>query len=170
MKIIFLDFDGAINHNNFADLDRPETEEEKSFVDSLNLENTGHRARLAIRHLDPEAIAKLNIIIKSTGAKVVLSTAWRKFFTMSTLSAMLKHLGFEGEITDITPIRFSYVPREQEINSWIQHNSDLTYKFVIIDDLPTAGEYHPDNFVNTDPEVGLLTLVSTCSIISCMGL
>ena len=157
MKIIFLDFDGVLNSNKLldtADLHRPETYDEQELMDELNLASHGHNARLAIRHIDPTMVSYLNTIIEATGANVVLSTAWRKIFSRAEITGILKFHGFKGTIIDITPITFSYMPRDQEISRWLANNPDIT-TFVILDDLSIAGENHPSNFVNTDPDIGL---------------
>lgn len=158
MKIIFLDFDGVLNSNKLldtADLHRPETYDEQELMDELNLASHGHNARLAIRHIDPTMVSYLNTIIEATGANVVLSTAWRKIFSRAEITGILKFHGFKGTIIDITPITFSYRPRNLEIYSWFRSNIEEVNSFVILDDLLIAGENYPSNFINTDPDIGL---------------
>ena len=159
MKIIFLDFDGVLNSNNLldtADLHRPETSEELELLESLSI--TSSNARLAVRHIDPTMVSHLNTIIAATAANVIISTAWRKLFSMAELEGILKFHGFKGTIVDRTPITFGYRPRNLEIYSWFQSNTEEPLEvtnFVILDDLHIAGENYPDNFVNTDPDIGL---------------
>lgn len=111
MKIIFLDIDGVLNHRQFL------IEAER--VDAVS----------------DECIARLNRIIEATGAKCVLSSTWRVMFPLEEiLNDFLIPGGFKGEIVGKTPpAKFSYRPRGNEIQEWLDDHPEVT-KFVILDD------------------------------------
>lgn len=64
MKIIFLDIDGVLNHEDFY-----RERFEKRYDDG------------AIEHpyseIDPKTVQRLNKIIEETGANIVISSTWR---------------------------------------------------------------------------------------------
>lgn len=72
--IIFLDFDGVLNHIGIKN--------EKDFL--------------------PEAIEVLNELHKKYQAKIVISSSWRTCYTMKDLSDLLKKHGCECEVIDKT--------------------------------------------------------------------
>ena len=82
MKIIFLDIDGVLNHQiwfkNWHESGK-RTDTEEQYNDSM---------------IDPNSISLLNKIIADTGAKVVISSSWRKNNTVETKLG-LKHLAAE---------------------------------------------------------------------------
>jgi hypothetical protein len=134
IKIIFLDFDGVLNppggviRGNPQDLTRPK--------------------------MGPEAIANLNYIIKSTGAKVVVSSTWRRV-GVNFLQAALNNNGFHGEIISTTPFVNRH-HRGGEIRQWFlyTHITQEVDSFVILDD---DDDMDPlmDHLVQTDPLQGL---------------
>jgi hypothetical protein len=122
MKVIFLDFDGVLNSENwyrrrFNEMDRDTDVGNYPFYE-----------------FDPLSITQLNRIIKETAAKVVVSSTWRIGKRVQELQQMLDVVGFEGEIIDTTPSFFargvdndengiSYtVPRGCEIDWWLTKN------------------------------------------------
>lgn len=133
--IVVLDFDGVLNGI--------ETREPMSpVVDGL--------------FLNEVLVAKFNRIVERTGAKVVLSTSWRKA-GIDACSRALRAVGFIGEIIgatpDFRPVGQSspYTPRSDEIRAWLAANP--VDAFVVLDD-------HDDcevdgRTVQTDTLVGL---------------
>lgn len=141
-RIIFLDFDGVINSAKFIS-------------DYINQFKAPTEKTYYIKeHIDPIAVARINKIIKLTGAEVVLSTAWRKAFKLEELTELLHSRGFVGKIIGETPITLSYRPRHQEIQQWLDENDIKPEQIVIIDDMPTM-EHLNHRFAKTSFDVGV---------------
>lgn len=143
MKILFLDFDGVLNHEEFYSkrLELPSIEE------------------YPYSEIDPKCITKLNYIIKETDAKVVISSTWRHGRTIAELQEILNYFGFIGEIIDITPnLTHESSVRGNEIWEWIKLNVDNYFRFteyVILDDDCDMLYYQKDNFIHVDKWVGI---------------
>lgn len=154
MKIIFLDFDGVLNHEVFY----------------------GKRMEIGIdkyptyplSEIDPESVKNLNYIIEKTDAKVVVSSVWRHGRTIQELQNILDQLGFKGEIIDVTPdFRSDNCLRGNEILKWIKSNEELLGKsyadfenYVILDDDSDMLYWQRNNFIHVDRYVGL-TITNT---------
>jgi hypothetical protein len=119
VKIIFLDFDGVLN--SFAFLD----------------------AHVSLRdRLDPAAVARLNVLVERSRAKVVVSSTWRLKRSLEELRARLAEVGFVGEVIGCTPVlpaavafaHGSFPARCQEIQAWIDAQPEPPESFVILDD------------------------------------
>lgn len=127
MKVIFLDIDGVLNTSETFMKRRIEYEKTKKWITEIDL----HR------------VARLKYIINMTGAKIVLSSAWRLMGEFSdgeyiSKSNLLKELldifdSFGIKIYDITPYIDS--KRGEEIQSWLKNKK--VESFVIIDDETT---------------------------------
>ena len=152
-KFLFLDIDGCLNHQEWYMSDDP---------------NRGKG------EFDPLCVARVNRIIKETGAKIILSTSWR---TMPDVEDILVSVGFNREdIIGKTPYfagfnRYPGVCRGNEIKAWLDEfcknnniiwgwkngvwstNHKVTY--VIIDDDPDMLYSQKDNFINTSYKNGL---------------
>ena len=101
MKIIFLDVDGVLNcRNTFAYSTSP-------FV------------------LEPNFIKRLKLIIKKTGAKVVLSSVWRKWPEGREL--LKQHFHYIDETIILDAIR------GEEIKEWLSRHPRVE-KYAILDD------------------------------------
>lgn len=155
MKLIFLDIDGPLNvipqgHDEYGGIFH------QHFVDNL---------------------AK---IIDATGAKIVLSSSWRKS-SLKIMQEMWVKRGLPGEIIDVTPtlrlrkggsiifwndklnqkktpsISGYSIPRGCEIDYWIRNEAAETIEsYVIIDDDTDMLMHQKDKFVqcsgNTNDE------------------
>ena len=99
---------------------------------------------------DPACIAQLGRIVRETGAKVVLSTAWRSAGAVACGKEM-RLAGCECDLIGCTPwIRDA--PRSDEILAWL-HAAKHTGAYVVIDDDSDA--WYGDCFVRTTMEHGL---------------
>ena len=132
MKIIFLDIDGVLNDDTTPPYpkDWPEG------------------------HLKEDLIARINQIVEATGAKIVMSTAWRTVLSLKEFQELLGSKGLRAEIIDCTPSRMSFRPRWHEIKEWILDNREIYVEsWVAIDDLliKEAGE----RLVRTNPSIGI---------------
>lgn len=99
MKAIFLDIDGVLNDNNLCGED---------FMAG--------------------PIGVLNAIIERSGAKVVISSGWRKVVPMEQIEFEMRCAGFKGEIIGETPCLYGYCAEEvaprpmtrgDEIQEWV---------------------------------------------------
>lgn len=145
-KIIFLDFDGVLNSQLWY------------------IRTKGNRE---IDDLDTEAIGFLNTLIKNTGAKVVVSSTWRLNKTVDELQEILNRNGFKGEVLDKTKDLSvgedgDCILRGNEILQWMKARPEILgcyysdYKnYVIFDDDTDMLYWQRNNFIHTDPYVGL---------------
>lgn len=132
MKLLFLDFDGVLNTRcSFA---------REDYFDSP---------------LESEFVKRLNRIVASSKADVVISSSWRIF---DKHKPILYKAGFEGRVIGSTPsISDSLYPdkmRAGEILSYIEMNSLNPSNIVAIDDdmdVSSLGKY----FVRTNLDVGM---------------
>lgn len=108
--IVFLDIDGVLNSSAF-------------FIQSPDHEDTEAGA------IDPAAVRRLNRLLASTGAVVVVSSSWRYDRTVEDLQRLLEVRGFVGQVVDKTPditeqsehgIFLRCATRGQEIFAWLQ--------------------------------------------------
>lgn len=116
MKLLFLDIDGVLNYfayNMEADMN--------SFVN--------------FEEVDRKKVLLLNEIVSRTGAKVVISSSWRKFYSIEELIEGLAGRGFIGEIIGVTPsLHHKGVQRGEEIKLWIDNSGFDISSMVILDD------------------------------------
>ena len=158
MKVIFLDVDGVLIHNES--------------LDGVNL------------HIDEENVKVLKEIVDKTDAKIVLSSAWRKEYNKDLPGKKNRYKVLENilnrnalQIYDRTPIikeqslpyehqedlqviNLSYDPkttRAAEINSYIENHEEIE-SFLILDDENHEWEYFgfENNWIHTDPSKGAL--------------
>lgn len=107
MKLIFLDIDGVLNC-------------ESAFKSGLNHKETSDGQSYCEFGRDQAAL--INRLIDETGAKVVISSTWRRM-GMEAMLEIWKDHGMSGEIIGLTPIlrdsvKFN-VPRGCEIDTWL---------------------------------------------------
>lgn len=139
MRLCFLDVDGVLNSEQYW------------------LTELGRNWEMRKRPpLDPVAVRRLGKIVRTAGARIVVSSSWRHW-PLPVLDVWLRDAGYIGpDLLDKTP--FFHVPekdRGDEIACWL-HNTRLHVpieSFVILDDDPDAEcEGH---LVQTDWRVGL---------------
>jgi hypothetical protein len=158
MRVIFLDVDGVLNSERFG---RTLDEQHRQL---------GHHAvcecfRLT-RQIDRVAVARLNRLIAETGAKIVVSSTWRKLLDPPELHRVLVEHGLVAEIIGETPDgpndpemlaaygHIDRVFRGHEIDAWLGKHPEVE-SFVILDDNSDM-EMHKNRLVQTDCEEGLL--------------
>ena len=138
MKVIFLDIDGVLNtFQTFKEI-------------NLEEQLTGFR-RVAI---DIDKVLLLKEIVEKTGAKLVLSSGWRKYGKMKDGRLLTKN----QNLFDINQILndnglyiYDLVPykrkenREVQIKKWLSKNLDVE-SFIIFDD----EEFDLQSFINQE--------------------
>lgn len=122
-KVIFLDIDGVLN---------------------------GHDGIAVLRR---ECCERLNRIIKATGAKVVLVSAWRYMIldtgeyksamTCTGFGYMLKTHGIDCEIVGTTCSDEECMPRGEQVRKWMRDNYRPDRWCVIDDGCPVEFGYAP---------------------------
>ena len=119
MKVIFLDIDGVLNSNDWYVY-------REDNVDTYSID-----AQYPFYEFDPRAIERLNRIIESTGAKIVVSSTWRHGETVESMQILFDRLSLKGEIVGLTPglsckkpyedkSRYT-IPRGCEIEWWLDN-------------------------------------------------
>lgn len=121
------------------------------------------------RQMDPRAVEWLHKLIQETDAKLVLSSTWRKLYTLTEMESFFEKVypGFCGEFIGATPdLCFGKygdcITRGSEILAWIKEHPVecgapyYDYKrYVIFDDDSDMLLGQKDNFINTDGFFGL---------------
>lgn len=127
--------------------------------------------------LTPEKQDLLGMIIEKTGAKIVISSSWRKHTLETTIDHMKEHgFRFCDEIVGVTIRAYHYIekgihlsiPRGVEIKQWIDTNVHSNngkdwnrkklgkdWNYVILDDDSDMLLEHKDNFICCDSMEGL---------------
>jgi len=85
MKVVFLDIDGVLNHSAVRHTALPTSEEPLPIP------------------IAPECMVRLNRLIAETGAKIVISSSWRKFARWQDLGPALVRHGLMAEVIGETP-------------------------------------------------------------------
>ena len=120
MKVIFLDIDGVLN---------PQVDYE---IDDL-LQNNSITRKRNYKTFSKRCMNNLNKLIEDTGAKVVISSTWRRVNTVENLQKHFETQGFKHQILDFTPIFGINTVRGNEIMSWVDDHKDIE-NYVIVDD------------------------------------
>lgn len=156
MRVIFLDIDGVLNS--------------EAFLRELDVEHRelGHHDLCECYRLehqiDRDAVARLNHLIAETGAKIVISSSWRRLLDPPELRRVLGEYGLVAEIIGETPdghddeMRAAYefpdqLFRGNEIDFWLKAHPEVD-RFVILDDCSDMA-MHGSRLVQTDAQVGL---------------
>lgn len=131
MKIIFLDCDGVMLSRKVKD-----------------------RTTLGQDPILPCHMIELNYIIEKTDASVVITSCWRKVYTLGELKRKFRDAGFTGKIIDCTgPSKYR---RGLEIQDWLKNVPRRVDSFVILNDsVPEVMDPYGDRLVATVTETGL---------------
>lgn len=116
MKLIFLDIDGVMNHR-------------KHFVRSRLHEG---------QEFCPIAVRNLREIIKRTGAKIVVSSTWRKM-GQTRMKNILRSYDMHQYFYGLTPV-IDEVIRGIEIQKFLEECGAEVEQFVILDDDSDMGD------------------------------
>jgi hypothetical protein len=155
---VFLDVDGVLNSEAFL---RKHDEQHHQLGHHRQCECYRHE-----NQIDRDAVARLNRIIAETGAKIVVSSSWRKLLDPPELHRVLVSHGLVAEIIGETPdgpndpeMRATFgdidrIFRGHEIDLWLRKHPEVD-RWVILDDASDM-EMHTNRLVQTDCEEGLL--------------
>lgn len=133
MKILFLDMDGVLNSEDWYNSRAKEPYEGKlSELCSM---------------IDPDAVARLNDILRQTHCKIVLSSSWRCMEPITMVDRALKMRGLKTTLLGATPSIGN--PRGGEIQAWLDIAGPGVERFVILDD--------SDDMVHLAPKLVLTT-------------
>jgi hypothetical protein len=137
VRVLFLDIDGVLNRGGFS-----ATAESSS--------------------LDPALVARLNVVLAATGAKLVLSSSWRYLIlggamNLAGFDYLLRTHGVaKGCLVGHTRADEELTGRGAQILRWIEEHGPVE-AWAVVDDVEIAdlgGERW--RFVHTDPRAGLL--------------
>jgi hypothetical protein len=139
MRVLFLDFDGVLNHHgHFARL-RPD----RTAADVARDDES----------FDKDCVARVNAIVARTGCSAVASSSWRHMYLPEELEAILKRHGFEHRVLGVTP-DLPRLSRGHEIQAWLDAHGDVT-SFAILDDNNLGVANLTPHFVKTSFAFGL---------------
>lgn len=145
LKILFLDYDGVLNHEMFYN------EQAKNEI----------KIEYPYSSIDPNCVNFLNDLVDKTDAKIVVSSTWKNS-GIDYCRDVLEYHGFKGEIIDVTPnLRSENCLRGNEILKWIKDNEELVgpyYNFneyVILDDDSDMLYWQRNNFILVDRFIGI---------------
>jgi hypothetical protein len=141
-RVLVLDIDGVLNSATwFA----------KMRADALSRRPISHM-------IDPECVARLNMLLDASGAEVVISSSWRIIHILGEINAALKAKGFTGKIIGKTPTNGG--SRGAEIQQWLTTHEQTADHVVILDDDSDMGHLAPRRVCTswgvglTDADVG----------------
>lgn len=156
MKIIFLDIDGVLNSQNHADklynewLLRQGWNEETVLPKGHGelMRDGQYKDKYGVL-FDPACVDWLRRIINETGAKIILSSDWRKS-GIDTIRQMWEDRELPGEIIDVTPVH-SDLNRANEIMEKVEEYKPKNW--IAVDDMELP--IRERHFVNTGYEKGI---------------
>ena len=136
--VIFLDLDGVANSARWIHTVR----------------HRESRCDRMVREIDPANLGYVNQLIDRSGARVVISSSWRKVgdYDPQLFQVELASRGFIGQVIGCTPNSTSGV-RGHEIQSWLTDNAHFG-PFVILDDSSDMAHLMP-YLVRTKWELGM---------------
>jgi hypothetical protein len=129
MKVIFLDIDGVLA-TAYEFLTNKQKFQKKNYVaEHLNIPYP----------FNDGCVKVFNEILLKTNAEIVLSSDWRKFWTLEELDLIFRFNGVIKSpiaVTEIDPVSMSWLEknRANEIGKYILNNRDIE-QWVAIDDL-----------------------------------
>jgi len=150
-NIIFLDIDGVLNDEQWL---RSESERMNDIV------KAGKMNRMSYHYakIKPELVDNLNMIIDSTNAKIVVSSAWR-IYGWEMMKLILQEVRVKGEVISVTGKRSPNMTRGACIRNWIDNYQGYTGEpepnYVVLDDSPDMEGIDLKRFVHTVFQDGL---------------
>ena len=134
MKVIFLDIDGVLNH-----------EQHYKWLHESG-EATPLQSQYPWSELSPVSCKLLKEVIDKTDAKLVVSSSWR-LDGLAKLNKLFRFFGLPNAI-DVTPCLNT--ARGIEIAAWLDSHPEVD-KYVILDDDEDMNEHQLPYFIKTNP-------------------
>jgi hypothetical protein len=156
MKILFISIDGVLNSDQFF---------KRNTIDKIPNSLGGtllvQKEPYPDGHIDPDAVAVLNEIVKATGCKIVISSTWHWHGSLEAIRQLLARKGFEFQdsIIDVTP-RFNSI-RGAEIGAYLATHT--VWSYAILDYTADMGKQMP-HLVKTDWQQGLTLIEAALAI------
>lgn len=147
-KIIFLDIDGVLNSAqsliHFKAFGYP-TKIKQAYL------KTGE---IDCPYFDPISVSLLKAIVKTLGAKIVISSTWRLNCSMQDFNLIFNYYGFNTEDVIIGKTHNRGDSRSTQIKDWVSDNNILD--FIIIDDIHESNwdEDLREKLINVNGDVG----------------
>jgi len=129
MKVIFVDIDGPLSYGLYS--------HRVKVSETLKLPYEWERE-------DCDALAE---IIRRTDAKVVISSDWKKHYTINELGQFFEFYGIPNVIIDVTHDRKAKMSstgphdRAKQIADWVNDHVDEIKTWVAIDDMNVAPKF-----------------------------
>ena len=120
-NILILDLDGVIN------VTRPNLKHKHVYLLDQKQEDL----------FIPELAKNINKLCKEFDFKIVVSSTWRKYFSLEELEYMLRYMGITAPVVGVTPVS-NKETRSIEITNWLNTYSDKWSSYYILDDLDEA--------------------------------
>lgn len=145
---IYLDIDGVLNSRNWYS-----TESAKSIRSELI--GNSNRADWHAFHMPVHHMKILNKIAKVTGAKLVITSAWRMVTTMGIIRNMMRRSGLDSNIQIDRTVSIRNRTRGTEIDEHIKL-AGVTNFLIIDDEKCNVLKKHRHRLIKTDCNTGLL--------------
>lgn len=120
MRVVFLDFDGVLNR----------TTDVAGEIDEY----------WSAAWLDPELVTRFARLVRTTGARVVVSSSWRQRRSRVELDEILATRGYSAGVFDVTPrlpkpAEGERLVRSLEIAAWLHVHPEVSALAILDDDL-----------------------------------
>jgi hypothetical protein len=102
--------------------------------------------------LDPACVERVNQLVASTAARVILTSSWRESMSLPAIQRVLDAAGAEFRLSGATPI-LAAESRGEEISLWLRDHAPHA-EFVILDDGADVRP-HEHRWVRPDSDVGM---------------
>jgi hypothetical protein len=160
MKVLFLDFDGVLNshHSILFNKSQLKTKPKAGCATSPNEADL----QWMLDHIDERLAWNLKFVTeKCLDLKFVISSTWRKMYSLDRFTEVFRQLGFRDNlILGVTPLVVpaqepgagEYVPRIAHINAWRKDNQFMWSDCVILDDHSVAPNCEGTKWLPEEPE------------------
>ncbi|GAB6888474.1 hypothetical protein JCM13304A_19730 [Desulfothermus okinawensis JCM 13304] len=152
MKIVFLDIDGVLQPSYYQrrfkhDLDKLQAGLAQKYNDSGFLKLNKYDIGAVYYDWQLKAVENLKTLLNNTGAKIVLSSDWKRGRTLDELKRLFKIHDLDEFLIDTTP---NMSNRCEEIEDYLASHSSIE-EFVILDDYKFWGyEKFGEKFIYCD--------------------